>query len=306
MTFSSPPLTHKKHNTLNVSHPSAAQVFCNNSTGSPHMFLALECDLPKLEAANGGSWTRNGLPDTTPPPFRETGQQGYLLANLWHIIYRLPSGVGEIEGNEYLNSCISPGSPCCIRARPVKPTASSLPRPASVVLTLFTILGLNTIVPYLLLSKYHHFTTLYQQFLQQGHRQQQQHKIHQTSTKTKVLFIDSDDLSFSAVWLTFHSCSLTCSWTLSTLWFANRISSSWVVIPFTGISNLISPKVSVSTVTSQQSGVKFKGWIALLPVLLTESTVSAVIIFFHIVYNPTGMSVPITFNFNIGGFLTLA
>jgi len=49
MTFSSPPLTHKKHKTLNVSHPSAAQVFCNNSTGSPHMSLALECDLPKLE-----------------------------------------------------------------------------------------------------------------------------------------------------------------------------------------------------------------------------------------------------------------
>ena len=65
MTFSSPPLTHKKHKTLNVSHPSAAQVFCNNSTGSPRMSLALECDLPKLEAANGGSWTRNGLPDTT-------------------------------------------------------------------------------------------------------------------------------------------------------------------------------------------------------------------------------------------------
>jgi hypothetical protein len=29
------------------------------------MSLALECDLPKLEAAAGGSWTRNGLPDTT-------------------------------------------------------------------------------------------------------------------------------------------------------------------------------------------------------------------------------------------------
>jgi hypothetical protein len=51
--------------------------------------------------------------------------------------------------------------------------------------------------------------------------------------------------------------------------FANRISS-WVEIPFTGISNLISPKVSVSAITLQQSGAKFKGWIALLPVLLTE------------------------------------
>jgi len=46
------------------------------------MSLALECDLSKLEAAAGGSWTLNGLPDTTSPPFREIGQQGYLLANL--------------------------------------------------------------------------------------------------------------------------------------------------------------------------------------------------------------------------------
>ena len=74
MTFSSPPLTHKKHKTLNVSHPSAAQVFCSNSTVSPHMSLALECDLPKLEAATGGSWTRNGLPDTTKSPAGKTGR----------------------------------------------------------------------------------------------------------------------------------------------------------------------------------------------------------------------------------------
>jgi hypothetical protein len=191
-------------------------------------------------------------------------------------------------------------------ARPVKPTASPLPRPASAVLTLFTILGLNTMVPYLL-SKYHHFIALYQQFLRR-HRQQQQHKIHKTSTKTKVLFIASDDLSFSAIWLTFPSCALTSFWTLSTLWFANRISSSWVEIPFTGIFNLNSPKVSMSTVISQQSGVKFKGWIALLPVLLTEWTVKRRN---HNII-PISCTIrqecqyPTTFNFDIGGFLTLA
>jgi hypothetical protein len=122
-----------------------------------------------------------------------------------------------------VNSVASPWLSCSSWALVIKLKVSPLRCLSSLeVLTLFTILGPNTIVIHLFSSKYH-LINRDQQFLQQ--RQKQQKKIW-NDTKIVVPMIDNNYICFPTECLAFDSCLSTRFLTFSTLWLAKCKSAS--------------------------------------------------------------------------------